>query len=101
MQADVMHKRFHWLKVDKPKSKSLIVASINNQTITIEEATVSDIIIRLNDKMIDMDKNVIVKYLDTEIFNGIVHRNKKTILKTIEEYGDPKSIYFGEISISL
>ena len=37
----------------------------------------------------------------TEIFNGIVHRNKKTILNSIEEYGDPKSIYFGEISISL
>mgnify|MGYP001161037505 FL=1 len=101
MQDDVMHKRFHWLKVDKPQSKSLIVASINNQMITIEEATVSDIIIRLNDKMIDMDKNVIVKYLDTEIFNGIVHRSKKTILNSIEEYGDPKSIYFGEISISL
>ena len=101
MQDDVMHKRFYWLKVNKPQNKSLIVASINNQTITIEEATVSDMIIRLNDKMIDMDKNVIVKYLNTEIFNAIVHRNKKTILNSIEEYGDPKSIFFGEISISL
>ena len=73
-----------------PKSKSLIVASINNQTITIEEATVSDIIIRLNDKMIDMDKNVIVKYLGTEIFNGIVHRNKKTILNSIEDWASEK-----------
>ena len=100
-QDDVTHKRFYWLKVNEPQKNSLIIASINNQMITIEEATVSDIIIRLNDKMIDMDKNVIVKYLDTEIFNGIVHRNKKTILNSIEEYGDPKSIYFGEISISL
>ena len=101
MQDDVMHNRFYWLKVNKPQVNSLIIASINNQTITIEKATLTDLIIRLNDEMIDMDKKVIVKYLDTEIFNGIVHRNKKTILNSIEEYGDPKSIYFGEISISL
>ena len=101
MQDDVMHNRFYWLKVNKPQINSLIIASINNQTITIEKATLTDLIIRLNDEMIDMDKKVIVKYLDTEIFNGIVHRNKKTILNSIEEYGDPKSIYFGEISISL
>ena len=101
MQDDVMHNRFYWLKVNKPQINSLIIASINNQTITIEKATLTDLIIRLNDEMIDMDKKVIVKYLDTAIFNGIVHRNKKTILNSIEEYGDPKSIYFGEISISL
>ena len=101
MQDDVTHNRFYWLKVNKPQINSLIVASINNQTITIEKTTLTDVIVRLNDEMIDMDKKVIVKYLDTEIFNGIVHRNKKTILNSIEEYGDPKSIYFGEISISL
>ena len=101
MQDDVVHNRFYWLKVDKPQINSLIIASINNQTITIEKATISEIIIRLNDEMIDMDKQVIVMYLDTEIFNGIVKRTRETLLKSIEEYGDPKSIYFGEISISL
>ena len=101
MQDDVMHNRFYWLKVDKPQINSLIIASINKQTVTIEKATVSDITIRLNDEMIDMDKQVIVMYLDTEIFNGIVKRTRETLLKSIEEYGDPKSIYFGEISISL
>ena len=101
MQDDVVHNRFYWLKVDKPQINSLIIASINNQTITIEKATISEIIIRLNDEMIDMDKQVIVKYLDIEIFNGIVKRTRDTILQSIEEYGDPKSTYFGEISISL
>ena len=42
-----------------------------------------------------------VKYLDNEIFNSIVYRNKSTIYNSIKEYGDPKSIYFGEIPISL
>ena len=100
-QDDVTHNRFYWLKVDKPLKNSLIIASINNQTITIEEATISDITIRLNDQLIDMDKNIIVKYLGKNIFNGIVYRNSDTISKTIKEYGDPESIYFGEIQILL
>ena len=100
-QDDVTHKRFYWLKVNKPQKNSLIIASIDNQTITIEKTTLSNFIIRLNDNLIDMDKNVIVKYLDNEIFNSIVYRNKSIIYNSIKEYGDPKSIYFGEIPISL
>ena len=100
-QDDVTHKRFYWLKVDKPQNNSLIIASINNQTITIEETTLSNIVIRLNDNLINMDKNVIIKYLGKEIFNGMVYRDKITISNSINEYGDPESIYFGEIHISL
>ena len=55
----------------------------------------------LNDDMIDMDKNIIIKYMGNEIFNAIIPRNVNTIQKSIREYGDPKSVYFGEVSISL
>ena len=79
----------------------MIIASINGQIINIEKTNVSDIIIRLNDQLIDMDKKVIVKYLGKEIFSSIVQRNSAIISTTIKEYGDPESIYFGEIPISL
>ena len=55
----------------------------------------------LNDYLIDMDKNVIVKYKGEEIFNGIVSRLPSTILETVNEYGDPESVYYGEIPLSL
>jgi len=100
-QDDVTHNRFYWLKVHDPLENSLIIASINGQTINIEKTTVPDIIIRLNDDLIDMDKKVIVKYLGDVVFNDIVHRDNKTISKSIKEYGDPESVYFGEIPISL
>ena len=100
-QDDVTHNRYYWLKVNNPLKNSLIIAKINNQTINIEKTTVSDIIIRLNDDLIDMDKKVIVKYLGDEVFNGIVSRNSMVISKSIEEYGDPESVYFGEIPVSL
>ena len=48
-----------------------------------------------------MDKSVIVTYNGMEIFNEIVPRVSSTILETIKEYGDPTSVYYGEISISL
>ena len=48
-----------------------------------------------------MDKKVKVKYLGDEVFNGIVSRNSMVISKSIEEYGDPESVYFGEIPVSL
>jgi len=55
----------------------------------------------LNDSLIDMDKSVIVKYDDKEIFNATVPRIASTILKSITEYGDPESVYYGEIPVSL
>ncbi len=100
-QDDVTHNRFYWLRVKKPLKNSLIIASIKDQTITIEKATVSNLIICLNDNLLNMDKNVIVRYMGHEIFSGMVSRDIQIISKSIEEYGDPESVYFGELPISL
>ena len=100
-QDDVTHNRFYWLKVANPSERSLIIAAIENQTITIESATVPEFIIMLNDDLIDMDKNVIVKYMGNTIYNGIVSRYEKIISDSIEEYGDPKSVFYGQIDIEL
>ena len=100
-QDDVTHNRFYWLRVENPTERSLIVARINGQLITIENASVSDFTILLNDYLLDMDKSVTVKYGGEELFNGIVMRQSSTILETVTDYGDPKSVYYGEIPISL
>ena len=100
-QDDVTHNRFYWLRDENPAERSLIVASIDGQTIEIDNASVSDFTIMLNDSLIDMDKSVIVKYDGKEIFNATVPRTSSTILKSIREYGDLKSVYYGEIPVSL
>jgi hypothetical protein len=100
-QDDVTHNRFYWLKDKNPTERSLIVASIEGQTIEIENTSVSDFTIMLNDSLVDMDKSVLVKYNGKELFNGTVPRTSTIILKSIREYGDPKSVYYGEIPISL
>ena len=100
-QDDVTHNRFYWLRDENPAERSLIVASIEGQTIEIENTSVSEFTIMLNDSLIDMDKSVIVKYDGKEVFNATVPRTSTIILKSIREYGDPKSVYYGEIPISL
>ena len=100
-QDDVTHNRFYWLRDENPTERSLIVASIEGQTIEIENTSVSEFTIMLNDSLIDMDKSVIVKYDGKEVFNATVPRTSTTILKSIREYGDPESVYYGEIPLSL
>ena len=100
-QDDVTHNRFYWLRDENPTERSLIVASIKRQTIIIENSSVTEFTIMINDSLLDMDKRVIVKYDDKEIFNATVPRTYSTILKSIREYGDPNSVYYGEIPISL
>ena len=100
-QDDVTHNRYYWLKVSDPVENSLLIANINKQTITIEKSTLTDFTIMINDHLVDMDKEVLVQYLGTEVFNGIVSRNTSVISNSIKEYGDPESVYFGEIAISL
>ena len=100
-QDDVTHKRFYWLKVEKPEQNDLIIASIKNQIIDIEKTTVSTFIIQLNDQLIDMDKVVEVNYLGENLFKGIVYRNKKYLEESLKEYGDPSALYYGEISVSI
>ena len=100
-QDDVLHERFYWLKNINPTVGDLIEAEIDGQIININSSTVSDIIIQLNDKFIDMDKKVVVNYRGKNLYNGYVSRNENIIKTSIVEYGDPQSVYYGQISLSL
>ena len=47
-----------------------------------------------------MDDKIKVIYEGKEIFSGYVPRRKEVILSSLNEYGDPESVYYGEISVS-
>ena len=98
-QDDVTHNRFYWLRDENPTERSLIVASIEGQTISIDTTSINNFTIMLNDSILNMDKPVVVKYNEKEIFKGIVPRSSEVIEKSIKEYMDPRSVYYGEIPI--
>ena len=100
-QDDVLHERFYWLKNINPSVGDLIEAEIDGQIININSSTVSDIIIQLNDNFIDMDKKVVVNYRGKNLYNWYVSRKENIIKDSIVEYGDPQSVYYGQITLSL
>ena len=100
-QGNVLHNRFYWLRNEDPSFGDLIKCSINGQIITILSSSSSKIIIQLNDHLVDMDKEITVNYLGKKLFKGFVHREIDVIKQSIIEYGDPKSVFYGKIHLTL
>lgn len=103
-QSSVTHNRFYWLAVSKEQAvkDAEIHARIEEQVVHIEKAElVNDIIIRLNDEMLDLDKNVSVVYMGNEVYSGVPIRNVATIWKSLNERNDLQQVFSAEIQVSL
>ena len=100
-QGNVLHKRFYWLRNEDPSFGDLIECNIDDQIITVLSSSSSKITIQLNDDLVDMDREITVNYLGRQLFKGFVYRDIDIIERSIREYGDPKSVYYGEIRLTL
>ena len=100
-QGNVLHKRFYWLRNEDPSFGDLIECNIDDQIITVLSSSSSKITIQLNDNLVDMDREITVNYLGRQLFKGFVYRDIDIIKRSIREYGDPKSVYYGEIRLTL
>ena len=100
-QGNVLHKRFYWLRNEDPSFGDLIECNIDDQIITVLSSSSSKITIQLNDDLVDMDREITVNYLGKQLFKGFVYRDIDIIKRSIREYGDPKSVYYGEIRLTL
>jgi hypothetical protein len=98
VQDDVLHNQYYWLAVDEPKARTKIVASIEDQTITIHESDVNKLTIYLNDTLIDLDKPIILNYKDRIISKHKILRDRSVIEQTLR---DSKDYYTASIAIDL
>ncbi len=81
-QDDVTHDQFYWLAVPpgQAKARSTVVASIEGQEVRIEKAEgVDKLIIRLDDRLLDLDKPVKVTSGGKTLFK------KASISRTIRQ----------------
>jgi len=103
LQDDVTHNRFYWLVVkgESVQGRSRIVATRNGQRINIEFSTVPTVVIRLNDKMLDLDLPVEIQFRGRSLFQGQVKRAKAVIEKTIAERGDYTGIFSAEVMVDI
>lgn len=101
-QSSTTHERFYWLAVPKPVTGAEVVAERSGQNIDIKSSSkVDDLLIRLDDRMADLNQPVRVTYKGGVLFEGAVPRTIATIMRTLDKYGDPKMIFDSEIAVKL
>ena len=100
-QDNVLHTRFAWLANDDPKKDDFITAEVKDQTITLTTENVKKLTLRLNDKLIDLDQEIIVVDGNgKELFKGKVERSVESITKSLTERLDPSSVATAELEVS-
>ncbi|WP_207534584.1 hypothetical protein [Desertivirga arenae] len=100
IQDDVDDKDFYWLAVPAGESKTgaRAVVSIRNNVINIEENDHPNLIIMLNDRLINLNQKVLIKYQGKAIAKERIGRSKKIIEETAQRL-DPSLIFSAGIYI--
>ncbi len=103
-QGSVPHQRSYWLAVppDQARGGTLVSAARDGQSITIRKSEgVDKLLIRLDDRMLDMDQPVRILREEQELVRGSVSRTIATQIATLLERGDPQLVFDGEMSVDL
>ncbi len=103
-QTGTPHDRSYWLAVPTKEAKgdSLVIATRTGQTIDIVTAEkVSKLLIRLDDRMADLDKPVEVKHAGKTLFTGEAPRTVGVLVRTLVGRGDPALVFDAEVEVTL
>lgn len=102
-QDDVLHDRFYWLAVDLTQAQpaTTLRASVDGQKISLDSDDVHQVRVRLSDELVDLDQPVVIEANGAEVWNEVVPRTIANLAKTLEERGDPASVWSGEVAAAL
>ena len=95
---------FSWLALpaDAPRSGGIIDARIDGQRIDIARAEgIETLLIRLDDRMIDGDRPVTIRFGDRVLHDGPVTRSIATLARTLADRGDPELLFLCEIAVAI
>jgi hypothetical protein len=74
-------------------------AKIEGNQIDLETTDVQNLTIRLDDALVNLDKPVTVRANGMKVFHGIVKRELRSLVRTLEERGDPQHAYCAELAL--
>ncbi len=104
-QSPRTHDNFYWLAIPEkvtPVGGSFVVAERSGQTVEIKAAEkITELAIRFNEDMVDLEKPVKVVYKGQTLFEGLAKRTITTLIKTLEKRGDPKLMFEAEVIVKL
>ena len=76
-----------------------ISAGVNGQTIAGTAENTPRLIVRLSDKLVDLDKPVSITVNGEEKFSGSVRRSAKEIIKSLGQRADPASAATASVTL--
>jgi hypothetical protein len=101
-QSGPLHERSYWLAVPRGERESLVVATRSGQTIDIPTAQkVEKLLVRLDDRMADLDKPVTVTHGGRKLFDGVPSRTIGVLVRTLAGRGDPRLMFDAELTVEL
>lgn len=103
-QTGTPHERSYWLAVPPGEAKgdSLVVATRTGQTIDITSVEkVAKLLIRLDDRMADLDQPVKVTHAGKEVYAGVPPRTIGVMARTLVGRGDPRLVFDAEVAVDL
>jgi len=95
-----VHRRFYWLAVKELQAGATVRVELKGQAIDIKPGQAKQLTIRLNDKMADLNKPIVVTADGKKLHNARPKRTIATLATTLAERGDPKSVFSAEISVT-
>ncbi len=103
-QDDATRDRSYWLAVEPGRARpgTLAVVAVAGQEVRIEQADGLDrLTIRLDDRLLDLDRPVRVLARGRTIFEGPAPRTIATLRRTLDQSGDPGLAFVAEIPVTL
>ena len=103
VQGDVMKPAFYWLGVNASAAKKgdMLVASVSDNTVTIEKSDYSRVTVYLNDALVNLDQPVKVVYGEKVLFEGTLTRSPQTMLQTLNARSDLSYIFPAQVEVTL
>jgi hypothetical protein len=103
-QTGTVHERSYWLAVP-PKGAldgALVVAERSGQRIVVSTAEKTPkLLIRLDDRMVDLDRPIEVVRSGEKLYVGTVERTAAVMIRTLLDRGDPDLIFDVEVEAML
>lgn len=103
-QTGTPHHRSYWLAVPPKEAKgdSLVIAQRSGQTVEIVSSEkMARVLIWLDDRMMDLDKPVVVKQGSKELVKTTPERTIANLVRTLGGRGDRELMFDAEIAIEL
>lgn len=102
-QDDVTHRRFYWLAVEgeNRKPRARVVAKLNGNIATIEEADLKSIDLLFSDRFVNLDKPICVFQKDKLLLKRKLERTVATIAESLMERDDPAAVVSAKVTVGL